>query len=266
MHLICWAYKEIKLLFYIFSKRHFDSSKWNKKKQKTDPQSSTVLLNVWLFVGAPVRVYLHGLVRRLLYSHLTPSTLSSPSLPPSSVLQCTSILTLRLLLPHRSMGEHAWCYDRCMSAAFALRKTSGWVSLLSASSGLWGLATQRWKPFRKTTTPAEEVSAEAGRTQCINTLVSRLNLCGFGWFILIFFFYTLLIWKTLLHKHSRKHMSYRRILRHYFFLTGFMWSNHLTNLDWDGAFLVLSFSVAANHFILLLGMDIRCDEYWKQYV
>lgn len=35
-----------------------------------------------LSVGAPVRVYLHSLVRRLLYSHLTPSTLSSPSLTP----------------------------------------------------------------------------------------------------------------------------------------------------------------------------------------
>lgn len=53
-----------------------------------------MLSNVSLSVGAPVRVYLHSLVRRLLYSHLTPSTLSSPSLPPSSVLQCTPILTL----------------------------------------------------------------------------------------------------------------------------------------------------------------------------
>lgn len=82
-----------------------------------DPKSSTVLSNVSLSVGAPVRVYLHSLVRRLLYSHLTPSTLSSPSLPPSSVLQCTPILTLPLLLPHCSMGEYVWCYDQCMSAA-----------------------------------------------------------------------------------------------------------------------------------------------------
>lgn len=51
---------------------------WNQ----SDPKSSTVLSNVSLSVGAPVRVYLHSLVRRLLYSHLTPSTLSSPSLPP----------------------------------------------------------------------------------------------------------------------------------------------------------------------------------------
>lgn len=143
LHLICWAYKEIKLLFYIFSKRHFDSSEWEKKK---DPQSSTVLLNVSLFVGAPVRVYLHGLVRRLLYSHLTPSTLSSPSLPPSSVLQCTSILTLRLLLPHRSMGEYAWCYDRCMSAALPW-ETPPIESLSSLC--LWGLETQRRATFRK---------------------------------------------------------------------------------------------------------------------
>lgn len=113
LHLICWTYEEIKLLLYILSKRPFDSLKW----KKLDLKSSTVLWNVSLFVGAPVRVYLHGLVRRLLYSHLTPSTLSSPSLPPSSVLQCTFILTLRLLLPHCSMGEYAWCYDRCMSAA-----------------------------------------------------------------------------------------------------------------------------------------------------
>lgn len=41
-----------------------------------------MLSNVSLCVGAPVRVYLYSLVRRLLYSHLTPSTLSSPSLPP----------------------------------------------------------------------------------------------------------------------------------------------------------------------------------------
>lgn len=49
---------------------------------QSDPKSSTVLSNVSLSVGAPERVYLHSLVRRLLYSHLTPSTLSSPSLPP----------------------------------------------------------------------------------------------------------------------------------------------------------------------------------------
>lgn len=59
-----------------------------KKKQtlillsQSEPKFSSVLLNVSLSVGAPVRVYLHSLVRRLLYSHLTPSTLSSPSLPP----------------------------------------------------------------------------------------------------------------------------------------------------------------------------------------
>lgn len=85
---------------------------WNQ----SDPKSSTVLLNVSLSVGAPVRVYLHSLVRRLLYSHLTPSTLSSPS-HPSSVFQCTPILTPPLLLPHRSMGDYVWCYDQCMSAA-----------------------------------------------------------------------------------------------------------------------------------------------------
>lgn len=53
-----------------------------KPIRQSDPKSSTVLSNVSLSVGAPVRVYLHSLVRRLLYSHLTPSTLSSPSLPP----------------------------------------------------------------------------------------------------------------------------------------------------------------------------------------
>lgn len=101
-------------LLYIIQKTFWF---YKVKKKNHDLKSSTVLWNVSLFVGAPVRVYLHGLVRRLLYSHLTPSTLSSPSLPPSSVLQCTFILTLRLLLPHCSMGEYAWCYDRCMSAA-----------------------------------------------------------------------------------------------------------------------------------------------------
>lgn len=71
-----------------------------------------------LSVGAPVRVYLHSLVRRLLYSHLTPSTLSSspsssssplPNSHLSTVLQRTPILTRPLLLPHRSMGDSVWC-------------------------------------------------------------------------------------------------------------------------------------------------------------
>lgn len=101
-----------------------------KTKQQFDPKSSTVLSNVSPSVGAPVRVYLHSLVRRLLYSHLTPSTLSSPFLPPSSVLQCTSILTLPLLLPHRSMGEYVWRYDQCMSAALP-RETPQIESLFS---------------------------------------------------------------------------------------------------------------------------------------
>lgn len=39
------------------------------------------------------------------------------TLPPSSVFQRTPIPTPPLLLTHRSMGGHVWCYDRCMSAA-----------------------------------------------------------------------------------------------------------------------------------------------------
>lgn len=37
--------------------------------------------------------------------------------------------------------------------------------------------------LQKTTTPAEEVSVEAARAQRINTLVSRMILSGFGWFV-----------------------------------------------------------------------------------
>lgn len=170
-----------------------------------------MLLNVSLFVGAPVRVYLHGLVRRLLYSHLTPSTLSSPSLPPSSVLQCTSILTLRLLLPHRSMGEYAWCYDRCMSAALPW-ETPPIESLSSLC--LWGSETQRRAAFRKPPhLQKKSVLRLLGR--------SAEALFSLGWICvgvggLFWFFYTLLIWKTLLHKHSHKCVSYRGILRHWF--------------------------------------------------
>lgn len=89
------------------------------RKNQSDPKSSTVLSNVSLSVGAPVRVYLHSLVRRLLYSHLTPSTLSSPSLPPvlSPPVHSHPDTPPFLLLPHRSMGDYVWCYDQCMSAA-----------------------------------------------------------------------------------------------------------------------------------------------------
>lgn len=65
-------------------------------------------------LSAPVR-YLHSLVRRLLYSHLTPSTLSSPTAPSTPILTPSS---------HRSMGDSVWCYDQCMSAALSSRGTS----------------------------------------------------------------------------------------------------------------------------------------------
>lgn len=76
-----------------------------KKERKRENNPPLCYRNVSLCVGAPVRVNLRGLVRRLLYSHLTPSTLSSPSPPPSSVLQCTPILTLPLP-PTTSL--HGW--------------------------------------------------------------------------------------------------------------------------------------------------------------
>lgn len=90
-----------------------------------------------------MRVYLHSLVRRLLYSHLTPSTLSSPSLPPSSVLQCTPILTLPLLLPHRSMGEYVWCYDQCMSAACPGKALGPCLPLSAGQLRLGGAVVRR---------------------------------------------------------------------------------------------------------------------------
>lgn len=64
------------------------------------PKSSSVLFKVSLSVGAPVRVYLQSLVRRLLYSHLTPSTLSSTS-PPTRP-QSASALPSR----HRLSSNH----------------------------------------------------------------------------------------------------------------------------------------------------------------
>lgn len=60
-------------------------------------------------LSAPVR-YLHSLVRRLLYSHLTPSTLSSPTALSTPILTPSS---------HCSMGDSVWCYDQCMSAALS---------------------------------------------------------------------------------------------------------------------------------------------------
>lgn len=137
-----------------------------------------MLSNVSLSVGAPVRVNLYSLVRRLLYSHLTPSTISSPTLPPSSVLQCTPILTLPLLLPHCSMGENVWCYDQCMSAACPDR-----LLRLSLSSlfllGQLRLGDTLTHHLKKMTTPAEEVRVEAGRAQCTNTLICSLDQCVF---------------------------------------------------------------------------------------
>lgn len=143
------------------------------RKNQSDPKSSTVLSNVSLSVGAPVRVYLHSLVRRLLYSHLTPSTLSSPSLPPvlSPPVHSHPDTPPFLLLPHRSMGDYVWCYDQCMSAA---------LPVPPPSSGGRGSEAPRCTTTRvkKTTTPAEEVTVEAGRAQCTNTPTCSLDQCG----------------------------------------------------------------------------------------
>lgn len=106
---------------------------------------------------------------------------------------------------------------------------------------------QRRATFRKTATPTGEVSVEAARAvgHRAEALLSLGGICvavGGLFRFLFFFFYTLLIWKTLPHKHSHKYVSHRGIQRHWFILTGFMWSNHLTNLDWDRALLVCLFT------------------------
>lgn len=128
-----------------------------------------------LCVGAPVRVNLRGLVRRLLYSHLTPSTLSSPSPPPSSVLQCTPILTLPLP-PTTSL--HGWIclvlrstHVCCLPWRENERKREqserwDWVSL-PGQPRLGAAAAET--PFRNATAPAGGVRVEAGRASCTHT-------------------------------------------------------------------------------------------------
>lgn len=145
---------------------------WNQ----SDPKSSTVLSNVSLSVGAPVRVYLHSLVRRLLYSHLTPSTLSSPSLSPvlsppvhshpDSPSPPTTSLHGWLCLVLRSM--HVCCLPW---------QTPQIESLFSLPP--WATEARRHPDSlpSETSTPAEEVIVEAGRAQCTNTHMHRLNQC-----------------------------------------------------------------------------------------
>jgi len=130
------------------------------------PKSSTVLSNVSLSVGAPVRVYLHSLVRRLLYSHLTPSTLSSPS-HPSSVFQCTPILTPPSFHIAPWVTMSGVTIDACLLLAPV--NATDWASPLFVSTGSRGWDEQ------KTTTPAEEVIA--GRAQCSNTPSCSLDQC-----------------------------------------------------------------------------------------
>lgn len=144
-------------------------------KKKKDPPPC--YRNVSLCVGAPVRVNLRGLVRRLLYSHLTPSTLSSPSPPPSSVLQCTPILTLPLP-PTTSLhgwiclvlrSTHVCCLPwRENERKREQRERWDWVSLsLSGQPRLGAAAAET--PFRKATAPAGGVRVEAGRASCTHT-------------------------------------------------------------------------------------------------
>lgn len=71
---------------------------------------------------------------------------------------------------------------------FALKNTSDWVSLFSLPLRVAEAWRRSGEPLlEKPTTPAGEVSVEAGRAQCINTLFSSLNLCGRCWFDLFDF-------------------------------------------------------------------------------
>lgn len=135
-----------------------------------------MLSNVSLSVGAPVRVYLHSLVRRLLYSHLTPSTLSSPSLSPvlsppvhshpDSPSPPTTSLHGWLCLVLRSM--HVCCLPWQTPQIESLSSLPPWTT--EARRHLDSL-------HQKKTPPAEEVIAKAGRAQCTNTHMHRLNQC-----------------------------------------------------------------------------------------
>lgn len=160
------------------SNRLFDSFETNPTQK-----SSTVLSNVSLSVGAPVRVYLHSLVRRLLYSHLTPSTLSSPSLPPVLSPPVHSHPDTPSL-PTTSL--HGWlCLVlRSMHVCCLPWKTPQIESLFSvppraaeARRRPWCNHHRRVSCHLETTTPAEEVIVEAGRAQCTNTLICDLDQC-----------------------------------------------------------------------------------------
>lgn len=101
-------------------------------------------------------------------------TLLHPPSHPSTVLQCTPILTPPLLLLHRSMGDYVWCYDQCMSAACPDKHHS--LSSLCLLGRL-RLGDALMHHHQKMTTPAEEVIVEAGRAQCTNTLSCSLDQC-----------------------------------------------------------------------------------------
>lgn len=132
-----------------------------------------MLSNVSPSVGAPARVYLHSLVRRLLYSHLTPSTLSSPPspfyllTPAPLVLQRTTIPTP----PSTSYHIAPWVTVRCddqmhvCCLPWRVKRKIERIEFVSCWPPRGGGAT----------TPAEEGVVEAGRARCTNAAIRSLD-------------------------------------------------------------------------------------------
>lgn len=105
----------------------------------TQIQNPPLCFPMWLSVEAPVRVYLHRLVRRLLYSHLTPFTLSSPFL--------TAVLS-PLMHSHPDTPSpqttllHGWlCLVFTITACLLLGPDKHHRFSVCASSGSWGSET-----------------------------------------------------------------------------------------------------------------------------